>query len=294
MTLKFDIEAAHAAFSLPNCDGSFHQDFQHYLRELGETRASVVLAFAPKAAGTFLRSAAIVAIDGQLVRTVHAQGGRDATFYLPTFLAYYTGNFPTRPLVTHVHMQALPANRHFFEALDLKPVVMMRAIPDMLASYADMLRADPQSPDNWLNIRLAPDYGALDQGAQNDFLIDMMGPWYASYFSTWLEYAALMPDRVLLLDFDEFRDDPVSTLERLLTHAGMPRPRTVCQAALDAVWEERHDFRFNQGISGRGRTRFTADQIARLERQLAFYPNLAKVRDVLIPPPAISWPARGS
>ena len=67
------------------------------------------------------------------MRTVHAQGGRDASFYLPTFLMYYAGGFPARPLVTHVHMQALPANRHFIEALDLKPVIMMRAIPDMLA-----------------------------------------------------------------------------------------------------------------------------------------------------------------
>jgi hypothetical protein len=285
MSIKFDIEAAHAAFALPNCDGSFEPDFQHYLRELGETRPSVVLAFAPKAAGTYLRSAAIVAVGGQLVRTVHAQGGRDATFYLPTFLAYYTGNFPTLPLVTHVHMQALPANRHFIEALDLKPVVMMRAIPDMLASYADMLRADPQSPDNWLNVRLAPDYGELDEALQNDFLVDMMGPWYASYFSTWLEYAASAPERVLFLDYDGFRHDPASTLERLLIHSGMPRSREDCRAALNAVWEERHDFRFNQGISGRGRTRFTPAQIARLQRQLDFYPNLAAVREALIPPP---------
>ena len=226
------------------------------------------------------------------MRTVHAQGGRDATFYLPTFLAYYTGNFPALPMVTHVHMQALPANRHFIEALDLKPVVMMRSIPDMLASYADMLRADPQSPDNWLNVRLAPDYGELDDAAQSDFLIDMMGPWYVSYFSTWLEYAESAPGRVLLLNYDDFRSDPVNTLEKLLAHAGMPRPREVCQAALDAVWEERHDFRFNQGISGRGQVRFTPAQIERLERQLAFYPNLAKVRDALIPPLSTASPAR--
>ena len=56
----------------------------------------MVLAFAPKAAGTYLRSAAIAAMDGQLVRTVHAQGGRDASFYLPTFLLYYAGGYSRR------------------------------------------------------------------------------------------------------------------------------------------------------------------------------------------------------
>src|ERR1700744_292391 len=118
MPLLFDPEVNNAVFAQPNNDGSFPCDFLSYLNELGQSRPSVVLAFAPKAAGTYLRSAAISATGGRLVRTVHAQGGRDASFYLPTFLMYYAGNFPPEPLVTHVHMQALPANRHFIEALD--------------------------------------------------------------------------------------------------------------------------------------------------------------------------------
>ena len=283
MALHLDERLANAAFSSPNCDGSFTPDFAEYLNGLGATRPSIVLAFAPKAAGTFLRSAATVAVSGAFVRTVHAQGGRDANFYLPTFLLYYVGNYPARPLVTHVHMQALPANRHFMDALDLKPVIMVRAIPDMLASYADMLDADPNSPDNWLNIRLPQNYAALPLAAQNDFLIDMVGPWYASYFATWLEYAAETPGRVCILDYDRFVAEPVAALEALLAHAGLARPRETCQAALDAVWEDRADFRFNKGVSGRGPARFTREQIARLERQLDFYPNLAAVRDRLIP-----------
>lgn len=288
MTLHLDERLANAAFSSPNCDGSFTPEFAEYLGDLGALRPSVVLAFAPKAAGTFLRSAAIAAVGGAFLRTVHAQGGRDASFYLPTFLLYYRGNYPARPLVTHVHMQALPANRHFMDALDLKPIIMVRAIPDMLASYADMLDRDPYSPDNWLNIRLPQNYAALPEAVKNDFLIDMIGPWYASYFATWLEYAAESPDRVCILDYERLIAEPVAVLETLLAHAGMPRPRETCQAALDAVWKDRKDFRFNQGVSGRGRARFSPGQIARLERQLDFYPNLAAIRDRLIPPSAAS------
>jgi hypothetical protein len=284
MSLRLDERLANAAFSSPNCDGSFTPDFADYLNGLGAMRRSVVLAFAPKAAGTFLRTAAIAAIGGALVRTVHAQGGRDASFYLPTFLLYYAGNYPPRPLVTHVHMQALPANRHFMNALDLKPIIMVRAIPDMLASYADMLETNAQAPDNWLNIRLPQNYTALGQEAKNDFLIDMIGPWYASYFATWLEYAGEEQGRVCILDYDRFAAEPVAALETLLAHAGLSRPREVCQAGLDAAWESRADIRFNQGVSGRGHARFTPQQIARLEKQLDYYPNLSAVRDRLIPP----------
>jgi len=285
--MSLSSDATNAAFTLPACDGSFDLEFTEYLGDLASLRPSVVLAFAPKAAGTYLRSAAIAAIGGQLVRTTHAQGGRDASFYLPTFLLYYAGGYPACPLVTHVHMQALPANRHFMSALGLKPVIMLRAIPDMLASYADMLDADSHSPDNWLNIRLPQDYAALDSARKNDFLIDMMAPWYMSYFATWMEFAAESRD-VLVLDYDEFRADPATVLMRLLAHCGLPRDHEQCQAALDGVWSERGSLRYNQGVSGRGRSRFTPQQIARLERQLDYYPGLAFLKRVLIPPPSAS------
>lgn len=276
---------ANAVFFPPSCDGRFDPEFEDYLHILGSARPSVVLAFAPKAAGTYLRSAAIVAADGQLVRTVHAQGGRDASFYLPTFLIYYANNFPAKTLVTHVHMQALPANQHFIAALNLKPVIMMRAIPDMLASYLDMLEANPLSPDNWLNMQVPENYPLLDAAAKADFIIDMMAPWYVSYFSTWLDYAR-SDSRVLTLNYDEFRASPEATLMQLLAHSGLERSLDECRQALTQVWEFRSEYRFNKGISGRGRSRFTPAQLARLERQISFYPNLAVVKDMLIPPSA--------
>jgi len=288
MSVFLDPEAAQAAFCVPACDGGFDGDFAHYLGELGERRPSVLLAFAPKSAGTYLRSAAIAAINGALVRTVHAQGGRDSSFYLPTFLMYYAGNIPSRPMVTHVHMQALPANRHFIEAFGLKPVIMLRPIPDMLASYGEMLDRDPLSPDNWLNAQVPVQFSAMNQEARGDFLVDIYGSWYASYFATWLDYARGAPERVLMLDYYDFQADPATTLERILEHSGLTRSREQCQFALDAVWENRDEFRFNRGVSGRGATRFTPAQIERLRRQLSYYPDLAGMMHQLIPPAASS------
>src|ERR1700742_581496 len=100
MHTPLEVEAVEAVFTPLQGDGVFTPETIKYLNELGEARPCVVLAFPPKAAGTYLRSAAIAAVGGKLVRTVHAQGGRDASFYLPTFLMYYAGNLPARPLVT--------------------------------------------------------------------------------------------------------------------------------------------------------------------------------------------------
>ena len=280
--IPLDPAVAEAIFTPLAGDGNFDPEIAQYLGELGQARPSVVLAFPPKAAGTFLRSAAISAVGGQLVRTVQAQGGRDATFYLPTFILYYTRGIPARPLVTHVHMQALAANRHFMEALDLRPVVMIRALPDMLASYLDELEDQPLRPDKWLNIKVPSGYAGFSAERKGDFMIEMIVPWYVSFFSTWLDYAKTDP-RVLFLDYDEFRAVPAATLERVLAHSRIPRPLQECQAALDEVWKERAAFRYNKGVSGRGRRRFTASQMDRMRRIMHYYADLESIAGRLIP-----------
>ena len=169
MTSRFKDRLASAAFAPPNCDGSLRARFRGLSEGTGPTRPTRGAGLRAQGGGHLSAFGCVGAVRGALVRTVHAQGGRDASFYLPTFLLYYAGGFPARPLVTHVHMQALPANRHFIDALGLKPVIMIRAIPDMLASYADMLEPDPHSPDNWLNIRVPPHYLELDARGEGRF-----------------------------------------------------------------------------------------------------------------------------
>ncbi|HWA31505.1 MAG TPA: hypothetical protein VG867_10410, partial [Rhizomicrobium sp.] len=73
-----DSESANALFQLPRPDGAFDGQLRLHLRKLGKKRPCVILAFPPKAAGTYFRTAIIAAVGGQLLRVVHAQGGRDA------------------------------------------------------------------------------------------------------------------------------------------------------------------------------------------------------------------------
>jgi Sulfotransferase domain len=268
MAFEIDVEAAMAMFALPEPDGTYAEDQAAYLQALGRRRPSVMLAFAPKAAGTFLRSAAIHAVDGQLSRVVHAQGGRDGVPYLPSYILYLACDFPDKTLVTHLHMQALPANRHFIEALDLRPTIMLRSVPDMLVSYLDMLAAEPASPSHWLNAAIPPRFSMMNDTAKADFLIDTIMPWYASYFATWAEYAREAPERVCVLRYGDMTRDPAGVLQRLLDHSGLPRLREECQAAIDVVWAERKEHRFNRGEEGHGRTLLSGTQLARIEHLL--------------------------
>ncbi|MBN9532101.1 MAG: sulfotransferase domain-containing protein [Alphaproteobacteria bacterium] len=278
----FNPKSIELLFQEPRSDGQFAGEALLHMRRLGKKRRAIVLAFPPKSAGTYLRSAIVFAANGQLVRAVHAQGGRDAQPYLPVFLSYFEGGVTNRTLVAHLHMQALPANIHFLEAFDIRPVVMIRNIPDMLASFWDMLETDSVARLDGLNCRIPQNFTDMPRADKADFIVDILGPWYASFFATWFAYAEQSPERVCFLTYDEFRADPAETLARALAHAGVEQPQEVCEQALETVWEKRADFRFNKGETGRGLSYFSSQQIDRLRRQLGHYEILAPHIEMLL------------
>jgi hypothetical protein len=256
-------------------DGSFAPEHLRTLRRLGALRKVVLLAFPPKAAGTFLRVAIIRAIDGQLVRVVYAQGGRDATPYLPTFVHYFNGGVTDKTLVGHVHMLALPANLHFLEAFGIRPIVIKRSIPDMLASYWDMLERDDGAMLEGLNCAIPASFRTMSRDDKADFMVDILGPWYVKYYAGWLEFAQSSPDGVCLIDYRSVKNDAVGVLRRCLDHLGIPRSREECQMAVLQSWNDRHELRFNKGEEGRGAEYFSQAQLQRLSRMIGHYPVLA-------------------
>ncbi|MDB5733644.1 MAG: hypothetical protein JWP16_2460 [Alphaproteobacteria bacterium] len=281
MNISLDRAAQEALFNLPNNDGVFPGELQRYLGTLGARRPAIVLAFPPKAAGTFLRAAAIKATGGELLRIVYAQGARDAQLYLPTLVAYYLGGFCEGPMVSHIHMQAFPANVSVLQAFGIRPVVMIRSIPDMLASYWDMLERSDDALRQGINCTIPPDFRDLPADRKADFLIDVLGPWYAGYYATWLEHAA-QNDDVCVLRYCDFVQAPAATLETLLKHCGVPRTPEECQAAIDATWAERGRHRFNEGVEGRSHQYFAMRHLERIGRLLSYYPATTALRGELI------------
>jgi hypothetical protein len=267
-------DAIQAIFAQPLTDGSFETPVRDYLRSIGARRPLLLLSFAPKSAGTYFRQAAMHAIRGQLIRMCHAQGGRDGTLYLPNILACCLDD--TAPAtVTHIHMQALAANRNFIEAVGLKPIIMIRDIADMLASFLDMLEVDPVARAEGLNCQVPKDFCALDRGAKLDFMIDVIAPWYASYFATWKDFADASPATVCVLHYQEFCDAPAETLYKAICHAGFATTRFQCRQSVELAWRDKENYRYNKGVSGRGKDYFQPDHFERLQKLLAYYPQLS-------------------
>ena len=272
--VTLDQIAISAAFSQPDPDGAFRGAFGDYLRALGRLRPTVVFAFPPKAAGTLLRTAAFGSFYCQLVRIVLALGGRDAQPYLPLLIDYYLGGLCERTLVAHVHMQALPANCRLLEIFDIKPIIMVRAIPDMLASYWDMLEGDERARREGLNCPIPRGFIGMSRDNKADFFIDMIAPWYVNYYATWFDYREEAPHRVCVLRYRDFRSAPALTLATALGHAGVPRSRQTCEQAVAQAWAGRQELRFNKGIDGRAAPYFSTRHLERVAEMLSFHPAL--------------------
>ncbi len=274
MAALVDSNGMQAVFSKPLTDGSFEPPIRDYLRGIYARRPFLLLAFAPKCAGTYFRTAAIHAVGGRLIRMCHAQGGRDGTLYLPNVISSCLDD--TAPVtVTHLHMQALTANRRFIEALGLKPIIMIRNIADMLASFLDMLEADPVARAEGLNCQIPANFCEMEHGDKLDFMIDIIAPWYASYFATWKSFVDDAPGTVCVLRYHNFCNDPAEALRTAVNHAGFVTTLFRCRKSLETVWRQKENYRYNKGVRGRGRDYFTATHFARLRKQLSYYPQLA-------------------
>jgi hypothetical protein len=269
-------------FTQPESGGAFHTDAKRLMVELGQRRPLLLLAFAPKSAGTFLRGALIKAVDGQLVRTVHAQGGRDAQPYLPTFLNYFSGGVTTKTLVTHLHMQALPANEHFINAFGIRPIIMLRSIADMMASYWDMLDAADDPTDMGVNFLVPADFKRRAPGEKQEFLLRMLLPWYLSFYASWKSFAFRHLDRLLAVRFEDLVGDPVKLMAQILRHAGLTQFERNCAQAYGTAWKLRTELRYNQGNHGRGLSYFTQTQRESIRDSFKHYPGLAAWEDDLL------------
>jgi hypothetical protein len=287
MSAVIDSNAIQAIFAQPDPEGAFEHDYAVYLRSIGARRPVLFLAFAPKVAGTFFRQAAMEAVNGALFRTSHAQGGRDGTPYLPNLLACYLDK-DLPEIIVHIHMQAFAANRHLLSALGIRPVIMLRNLADTLASFLDMLETDPVARAQCLNCVVPANFVELSRAQKLDFVLDIILPWYASYFGSWKSFVDEAPEQVCVLRYSDFCQDPAESVHTALAHAGFSASIDTCVAAVERVWPNRDKLRYNKGKEGRGADYFSASQLAEIARKLSHYPQLDAWMPDLIGAPAKS------
>ncbi len=261
---------------LPTPEGEFDPAFEKLIESAERGDRRVLLGFAPKTGGTFLRTAlgSLLGRDyeAQFRRGSYANGTQPRDLYYPMLLADLVRppSSRRRAMFMHLHLLANNPNRRLIELFRITTFLMARDLLDTLVSYHDELqkRCGDWLPDHALYIDRRYVDASLEDKKQ--YLIRIALPWYLQYYCSWFDYERDCRERGIAgpewLTFRELREAPLDLLRRMVERCDLAEKieDERIEAVHREVWGKREAVRFNQGIDGRGREFFTAaerDQI---------------------------------
>jgi hypothetical protein len=278
-------------FQLPNIHGAYPPEVVAQVRRLTQKRRYILLAFPPKCGGTFIRDVVgrVSGAGPNPFRAGIAMGGRDVIPYLPQLAAQMLS--PTGPdaFMTHAHMTGHYSNIQVLNLFGIKPVVMKRNIPDMLCSFADMVKteaSDAAGGYNWsllCGVPTDPSFAALDEEARRDFLVYHQAPWFIQFYGSWLRAERKRMIPIHWTSYDSFRTNAVDTITRVLAFYGFGDRKAEVRNAVARAQANKNVLRFNRGVSGRGAAYLKPHHLDHLHRLAAGYPDIDFVAEGLLP-----------
>jgi len=239
---------------------------------------SVLLAFPPKAAGTFVKLVLKKVLPNCcLVRGSITPDDQSLNSFNHQAWITATSSKQYSTVVGHIHFTPTEGDAELMKSLGIAPILMKRNIADSLLSMHEMVLIQDKDPAFREDKRNEmPQFGSagpvkeylrMTEDQQKDFLIYNFAPWFFKYYSSW-EYIRVKTGlQVLQLDFDAFRTNEVGTITRILKWSGIDTVniKELSDACLK-VRKEGTQARYSHGISGRGQRFFDFKHFAHLQK----------------------------
>jgi hypothetical protein len=173
------------------------------------------------------------------------------------------------PVVTQQHCRATEANVQMMQGFGIRPIVLIRSIPDVVSSLYDFYEAGATA-----NTFFAPFWPQLSQSERIDLIIDHVVPWYLAFYASWVAVDQARRLEVLWLRYREMVADKPAAIARVATFYGISAPPPKIIAAIAAAEADRTGTRFNKGVVGRGAGLLSDGQKARIGRLASSYRGL--------------------
>jgi hypothetical protein len=224
----------------------------------------MLIACKPKSGSSFLFAAAQRPTGWAGVNFAYAYFQNEQELYLPYMLAVDRSD-----TVTQQHCRATIANLQILQGFGIRPVVLVRNLPDIVMSLVDFY-------DNGavINTFFADDWHKLGAEAKRDLVIDHVMAWYINFYVSWRQAAATRRMDCLFIRYEDMIADKPGTLARISEFLGLAKTADECRSAVAAAEGNRENTRFNRGVAGRGAAALTEDQFARLRRLATYHPSI--------------------
>lgn len=228
----------------------------------------LVLAAMPKSGSTFL-SHTLCALTGyRHYYLACAYDNIEQEIYLPRVIDGFG-----RGRVVQQHFKANGPNLDVLNRFNIKPVVVVRNIFDLVASIRDHLLNERL--DNLPAVYTTDDFQGFSPSRQLDFVIDMVVPWYITYYVSWYQAEKQKEICFLWMTYEELVADWSAGIRRILDFFGMQKPDVAIARAIQATTAKpKERTRLNVGVPGRASALLSDSQRERIVRLTQYYPDV--------------------
>jgi len=227
----------------------------------------IFISAMPKSASTFLHHSLLELTGFKSAYFASEYRNIEQELYRPSLIDVYDV-----ATVTQQHVRANLPNLLLIEQFNLRPVVLVRDVYDVVVSMRDHLLNERL--DNLPSIYAPEAYPELDGQQQLDLLVDYAAPWLISFYHSWVAAEAAGSADILWLRYSEASSDWPATLRRVIDFHEIKKSDDEITQALDNLQLKRKSrLRMNKGIAGRGARELTVDQRQRIDNMTHAYPK---------------------
>ena len=242
----------------------YSEDF--IFRHLPEKRKHAWLVAAPKSGSTWLSVLLEGALDWDTLRLVPDDIQREEVPEMTRILQQSGSQSVFSP---RTHTRYSQTVRRLVEKSNIRVILQVRNIFDMVVSYQDHLNRDGTGfivPVAFMN---SNSWEQLTDAEQTSFIIEMVVPWYFSFYCGWMTSGLMEDGCVLLCQYEHLKADPPQELQRILHFLGEQRGETFLHEIVAA--SDQKPTKKNYGFVGRGRLHLSDEQKAKIVSYASFY-----------------------
>lgn len=203
---------------------------------------NIVVACMPKSGSTYISQLLMEA--GRLPKVGLADWGDFGEQFLSKrLLKQKIGSQPGS--VCHIHLRGTPNTQQLLTQYDLKPIIIVRNIFDIVPSIADHWHREKTIG---FGSYVPQDFKEMDREALHDFIIVNCLPWYFAFLMSWHEASEKIATH--WISYEDFFADQASQLKAMLDFTGIAYSDDSIQQSIEArktKWS-----RLNKGVAGRG------------------------------------------
>lgn len=236
-------------------------------RAFSNRHKCVVVASMPKSSSTFLTKTFSQLPGFREVWPVHKGGRIEQNLYPPSLIDIYGAT-----TVSQIHLRATEANVALIKKFEVKPVVLVRDIFDTVVSWYDHM--ENESPVGCM-FYATDRYFKLSEEERMNMIVDLAIPWYFSFYVSWVEAEAAGAVNPLWLTYTDVTKDTRNSIRRITDFADIQCSDAEIEKCMPAESSKSSEkVRFNKGVSGRGLSTLSSEQIERIKTFASYYPGI--------------------